>query len=316
MTLAAPPAGPRGDRMGDSFIDRFLPRMAANLVAMAGVALATLWLVEQRQDDTGARIDALEHELDELRHERDRMSRLNQELAREVHDSGVASEIARWQLRWTEERLRRTELQLAARSRPSRAGSPGSLAAPDAVVASSNFSLPIGGGDLPPAPRVQALDGSAQDELDQQVARIALGDPGPTADLQGSGAEDDLALTDSRGRSGRGIVPGNLDPLIDELRPPQSQLKRNQAWLEWKRVIGEAIDGECRGRLSENMAHRCEDDVARAAFPYGEQAVRCLMTGNAEPDYVAVADINRLPTHSVPLGRGAIILCDGALPNN
>jgi hypothetical protein len=107
----------------------------------------------------------------------------------------------------------------------------------------------------------------------------------------------------------------NLDPMapveIDALASAGVS-GRSAALLEWRAVVSETLDAEC-GTRSGARTHACRTALERQLFPYSERAVRCLTSGNAEPDYVFVADVERLPSHSVPLERGALILCDGAL---
>ena len=318
MHPPSPPAGP-GRSQGGAF-DGFFPRIAAQVVAMAAVALGTLWLVEQRGDQSDARIDALQEEIELLRHERDRMQRLNTELAREVHDAGVSSEIARWQLRWTEERLRRTEAELAtSQGRTAAARAALARRGPDAPPeAGPPLDLPIRRSETPdeahhPPAAIVPLDAEAADVLDARVQRLADGD----GLAIGDGAEAARPAPAPEGARGSGIDPSRFDPLIPGLRPAGSQRERDRAFLAWKEVVGDAVAGECQDKLGESAARRCANDVERDLFPYAEVAVRCLLTDNAAPDYVTadLSDLDRLPTHSKPLRRGAVILCDGALTN-
>ena len=316
-----PPSRPAGPGRSDGgALDGFFPRIAAQVVAMAAVALGTLWLVDQRGDQNNARIDGLQEEIELLRHERDRMQRLNTELAREVHDAGVSSEIARWQLRWTEERLRRTEAELAmSQGRTASARAALARSGPDAPpVAGPRLELPIRRGEAPErtppvAPAIIPLDAEAAEVLDARVHRLADGD----GLAIGDGADAARPDPAPEGPRGAGIDPSRFDPLIGGLRPAGSQRERDRAFLAWKQVVGDAVAGECRDKLGEAAARRCANDVERDLFPYAEVAVRCLLTDNAAPDYVVadLSDLDRLPTHSKPLRRGAVILCDGALTN-
>ena len=310
MSGSLPPLDPPAPGRPPSGPGATLGRFATQAVALAAVAVGTLWLVERRDAARDGRMDALQGEMAELRYERDRMQRLNQELAREVHDAGVASEIARWQLRWTEERLRRTEAELAAaQARRGRAAPP--------AQPSPALDLPIAGRDvsLPPTARVEALDDAAAAELSARLARIAEGDgrseafdPGPVEGL-GHGNLPGL----DRASIGGPIDPESIDPELPELRRV-SQLARNEAYLDWKQVVGEAVEAEC-GRRATHGALRCQRELEALLFAYGERAVTCVLSGNAPPDYVPVTDLDALPSHSIPLEEGAIILCDGALAN-
>jgi hypothetical protein len=115
------------------------------------------------------------------------------------------------------------------------------------------------------------------------------------------------------GEGRAGLDLSDFDPGIPRLRPDQRALSRAIASQAWREVLSEAAEGECDGLLGANP--RCEDDVRRRLWPYGAAAIQCMASGNAVPDYIAEIQIENLPTHSVPLKRGAIILCDGALAN-
>lgn len=301
-----PPAGPPhvengGGGPSDGFLDRFLPRMASNTVAMAGVALVTFLLVTGEDAEQDAALADARQELAQMQHERDRMHALNQELAREVHDADMAAEIARWQLRWTEERLRRVEAEDAvaeAAARPmlasivsaatSESGDGGAEPepAPDAMVAT-----------LPARATVEALDDESQAWLDGKLARSATGD---------DGADEDRVLR-------LDAVP--FEPDIPDLRRAPSQFHRDQALRMWKQVIEEVANGECSARRTETARWRCENDVQRSLWPYETAAVDCIVSGNATPDYIAGLQVDAVPSHSVLLDKGALVLCDGALPN-
>lgn len=278
------PAGASG------FLDGFLPRMTANVVAMAGVAFATWWMIDERHQDQQSALDEVRAEADLLRHERDRMQALSQELAREVHDAGMEAEIAHWQLRWTEERLRRLEAEGAGSDR----------AAP-----------------APARVRIEPLDAPAaaflQAKLDDVLAQAE-----PPA---GSAVEpQDAVLSSSGSPSSRGTPSGGIEavpfePGIPAVRSVGGQRDRDRALASWKRILDEVVEAECSGRFSQAGRWRCEDDRRRQLWPYTSKAVDCLLSGNAVPDYVSDLPLANLPSHSVPLDRGALILCDGALVN-
>jgi hypothetical protein len=267
------------------FLDGFLPRMTANVVAMAGVALATWWMVDGQAQEQRAALDEVRAEAELLRHERDRMQALSEELAREVHDAGMEAEIAHWQLRWTEERLRRLEAE-------------GSAAEP-----------------APPAARrarIEPLDAPAAVFLEQQVdAVLEEAEPAAGSDR----APDDAPLTSAREAPAGGIEAVPFEPGIPGVRAAAGQRDRDRALASWKRILDEVVEAECSGRFSQAGRWRCEDERRRQLWPYTATAVECLLSGNAVPDYVADLPMANLPSHSVPLDRGALILCDGALVN-
>lgn len=265
------------------FLDGFLPRMTANVVAMAGVALVTGWIVDDRAADQRAALAEVQDEAALLRHERDRMKALSEELAREVHDAGMEAEIAHWQLRWTEERLRRLEAEGGAGAVPApvrRAVSVEPLDAPAAAFL---------------AERVDAVVVAAEDAATVE----------PPAGSSAVPLDEDSSSLESVG----------FDPSIPTVRRVPGQRDRDRALASWKRILDEVVDAECGGRLSQAGRWRCEDAQRRVLWPYTTKAVECLLTGNAVPDYVADLPLADLPSHSVPLENGALILCDGALVN-
>lgn len=100
----------------------------------------------------------------------------------------------------------------------------------------------------------------------------------------------------------------------ESLAPVHSQLARDRAFATWERIVDEAVQGECGHRASA-AERKCRDRVARQLFPYAGRAVACMLSGNAAADYVDDVRLDQLPTHSVPLDDGAVILCDGGLRN-
>jgi len=272
------------------FLDGFLPRMTANVVAMAGVALFTGWIVDDRAAEQRLALAAVQEEASLLRHERDRMQALSEELAREVHDAGMEAEIAHWQLRWTEERLRRLEGEGRA----------------SVVPAPVRRGVAIEPLDTPAAAflaaRVDAVVGAASED-DTRV-----GPPeAPAGTTEAPADEDGSAL------GGLEAVP--FEAGIPHVRRVGGQRDRDRALASWKRILDETVAAECSGRRSQAGRWRCEDAQRRQLWPYTAKAVECLLTGNAVPDYVADLPLADLPSHSVPLERGALILCDGALVN-
>jgi hypothetical protein len=153
-----------------------------------------------------------------------------------------------------------------------------------------------------PRASVEALDPQAQAWLDDKIARH-VGDEAAGDD--GAGEARALRLDD---------VP--FEPDIPTLRSAPSQLDRDQALARWKTIVQDTADEECGARRSETVRYRsCRDEVERALFPYSGVAVTCLLSDNAVPDYVSGLDQDDAPSHSVLLGKGALLLCDAALPN-
>jgi hypothetical protein len=329
------------------FLDRFLPRMLANTFAMAGVALATWWLVDGQNAAHEQALTDARDQAQLMQHERDRMSDLNRELAREVHDAGVASEIARWQLRWTEERLRRVEGEQGraasaqrrvgagqAHSDSSKEADPSGLRLPPKSqhVALQSALAGDDGAAWAPAPgawtgsaegtdepTVQVLDAPAAAFLSDRVDAIegrawdeANGDDGGHADPREGGGHD---LSSGRGLGETGLGSVAFDPAIPSLRRHNSQLGRDRALSVWKGILKETARAECANRFTETARWRCEDEISRALWQYSGLGVNCILTGNAVPDYVAGLSMDNLPSDSVPLERGALMLCDGALAN-
>jgi len=273
-----------------AFLDGFLPRMTANVVAMAGVALFTGWIVDDRAEEQRLALAAVQEEASLLRHERDRMQALSEELAREVHDAGMEAEIAYWQLRWTEERLRRLEAEGNAPVVPAPVRRGVAIEPLDAPAAAFLAS------------RVDAVVGAAVD------ADTRTGPPAAAAGTAEASADED-------GSALGGLEAMPFEAGIPSVRRVGGQRDRDRALASWKRILDETVAAECSGRLSQAGRWRCEDAQRRHLWPYTATAVECLLTGNAVPDYVADLPLADLPSHSVPLERGALILCDGALVN-
>jgi hypothetical protein len=236
---------------------------------MAAVAAGVMWVMDERAGEDAARADALQAEIAQLRQERDRMQAVAGELVREVHDAGLEAEVVRWQLAYTEERLRRAE---------------------DAVP-----------GAPPPAP------------------------PPPAGPVIGLGAAIDGPAapehpTDPAAAPPRSPPPGafQLEELEPRLSPPRgvsySQLDRDRAYGVWAGILQDILQAECGDRV-QSSAHRCARALRRTLLPFGAAAVECILSGNARPDYVVGLDPRHAPTHAVPLNRGALLLCDAALPD-
>ena len=266
-------------------------RFVAHVATMAGVALLTVWISQVREDGREERSEQLSAEVDQLRHERDRMQALAQELAREVHDVGVEAEIAHWQLRWTEERLRRLEAESSS-------------------VVSATHREPRA-----KRARVVALDAGAEKFLADKVTSLVAGEgSGHAGAASGSGAEHMPVLSGSADRES-GLVGVGLEPEIPSVFRHGSARTRDQALASWKRTVDEVVVEECAGRFSQAGRWRCEDERRRMLWPYTDLALECLVSGNAAPDYIPDVPLSGLPSHSVPLKRGAVVLCDGGLGN-
>ncbi len=280
---------------------RKLGWLAGQVAGMVGVALCTNWALESRTRADIEQVDVLRDQVETAQFERDRMSRLNHELARELNEAAIAAEVARWQLRYTEERLRRTE----AESR--RAVVPAAQPSTERLVASSASerrpSLP---GSLPARGPIEPLDAAAEAHLVGQIQRLAEG-----AARGGSSSPRASEAAPSQGSSSA-LEFERLEDVEIAAVAPVAFTERSAALSEWRAVLSETLAAEC-GNRSGARAHACRTDLERQLFPYSERAVRCLLSGNAEPDYVSVTEVERLPTHSVPLKRGALMLCDGAL---
>jgi hypothetical protein len=287
-------------------------------VGMLAVAFIVMATVEDRSQHTHDRLDILETELDEIRRQRDRMQRLSAALTEELDEAAVEAEIVRWQLAYTEERLARlrdaSETETLLRR----------LENPNHPVTASTVSVrplpPLGtlsyGRELSPPATFVSLDnitGANPDDpdraLDPATAVLAM--------LQTHTATD--AGSPLGPAWGTGAAPFDLDPLDDVSTPAAlqsagSQLDRDRAFAVWATIVDEAAAGEC-ARRSEAAKRRCTSRVQRQLMPWGGRAVECILSGNASADYVSEIRLDQLPTHSVPLASGAVILCDGGLSN-
>ena len=301
--LSSPPAPPPAA----SWV-RTLVVQGASLLGVAAVVLA---VVDDRNADTQQRLDHLEAEIALVRQERDRMQSLSEELTRELDDAAMEAEIVRWQLAYTEERLARTK-----DSAEPRAVSVGpsatfvSLAGAGAEERSAQGGAAIA--HLPySAETVSLLLGSenAQRWTDAPGASSAPWSLGEV----GFGQPAEVVFSASRGA--RGPLDWN-DESLDRTRlaPAVSQLARDRAYSAWSSLMEEAADGECQKR-SGQAQRRCRDRVRRQLTAWSSRAVDCMLSGNAEADYVQQIRLDQIPTHSVPLETGAVILCDGDLRN-
>jgi hypothetical protein len=98
------------------------------------------------------------------------------------------------------------------------------------------------------------------------------------------------------------------------VRHLDSQLDRDRAFAVWQDIMQESADRECAHRAGQ-AERKCRDRVMRTLFPAGSRAVECMLSGNAAADYVSNIPLDQLPTHSIPLEQGAVILCDRGLRN-
>lgn len=204
----------------------------------------------------------------------------NRALREELSELGYKNEIIHWQLRYTEQSLRLAGT--AAASTASTALSPAATAGRDrptqagASVASASTE-PVYAVVITPVEAAPEQPGTAG--------------TGPGLHLDD---DDDLSLA---------------------LRPDPRASLQQAALVDWQAVVAQAADGECGRFLATAGAARCRDEVSRSLWPYAAAAVRCMTSGNAAAVYVGKATLDALPSHSVPLSRGAVILCDGALTN-
>lgn len=290
-----------------AFMDTFLARTLANSVSMVAVAAGVLWLVGQQDAEHDAALDELRDEVALLRLERDRMQSVAGELAREVHDAGMESEIVRWQLAYTEERLRKAERAWeAAEGHPPVVAAPGypTPAKARAAVFRATVFEPLDA----PARAVVGLSGDgAALPIEARVA-VDLEPPAGTAgpEVQGGGTAEGGA---------RLLALDDFDPQIPRVAEGYSQLDRDRAYGAWAGIVHDAIQSECGRRITETGQHRCARELRRTLRPYATRAVECIVSGNARPDYFSELDPDRVPSHAVPLDRGVVLLCDGALPN-
>lgn len=261
-----------------------LGRAALHGAAMVGVALVVLHAVDRDHADTDARLSALEDELSLARYERDRMAAMNGELVRELDKAVLEGEIVRWQLAYTQVRLEseRTGQAVVAHAPPP----PTEIVSLDPVSGRSPDAPP----ELSAASPVSAAAQVAVTGGLPQVAGPAPLDATRVLSLD----EPELAVV--------------LDTA------PVSQLSRDRAFSVWSGIVSEAVTGEC-GTGPGAGARRCRDRVRRTLFPLGTRAVECMLSGNAAADYVSGVPLHALPTHSVPLDAGAVILCDNGLRN-
>ncbi len=319
----APPLGEGPAEPG--FLDTFLARSFANTLSMVGIAAGVMWYVGQQNAEQAQRVDNLRDEVALLRMERDRMQAVAGELAREVHDAGMESEIVRWQLAYTEERLRRSQAEVegTGAQRVASRAEPGVVSKADlkSMVAAKDRFQPVRFEPLDDraadalgrsAPGSVALEGPASMNVDNAPMKMD-GDPG-TAFARMSMVPFEGAASRSATRLAE-ITPDDLDPGIPSVGGAYSQLARDRAYGVWAGIVHDAVSAECGRRRSEAGQYRCSRDLRRALLPYSRLAVECMLSGNATPDYSDQLDPDRLPSHAVPLDHGAVLLCDGALPN-
>jgi hypothetical protein len=203
----------------------------------------------------------------------------NRALRDELSDLGYKNEIIHWQLRYAEQSLR-----LAGAAPDASASIGPTPAAPSRVSAYS--------------PRSLAVTASTEPIYSVVITPVEA----PPEQPSGTSAGPGLHLEDD-------------DDFSMVLRPDARGSSLQDALVDWQAVVAQAAEGECGRFLATASAARCRDEVSRSLWPYATAAVRCMTSGNAAALYVAKATLDGLPSHSVPLTRGAVILCDGALTN-
>ncbi len=286
---------------GPGGLQVFLPHFLANVLAMVGIAFSVLWVVRGDRAAEQVRLDAMQGELRALRQERDRLSDLTHALAQEAHDTDVEARLVHARLEHTEARLQAlgepSRDRVAGRSRSAEviveiprlaalgAASPAVTASPAGAASAAAVYAPAGLAPGVEAPAVPAV--SPARETGAQALARAIG-AGP-------------------------FEPSEVELDIPRLNPERSQLDRDRALVAWRQVMIEAAEAECGSWRGADG--RCESDVRSHLWPFGREAVDCMLSGNAIPDYVAHIRPESTPTHSIPLQNGAVILCDGALDN-
>lgn len=281
--------------------DTFAGRVLVQGVALLGVAAVVTLVVDDRSEQTSARLAEVESQLALVQHERDRMQRLAEELTTELTEATVEAEIVRWQLSYTEERYTRL------RDATPHSGADATHPTPRPGPPVEFVSLDPTHGAPPDAP--PGAPPTAATELPAPQAVLALSlDPHTATDLPSGPSPIPMAYQ-----------PLELESLDGSSTPPavshlDSQLERDRAFSVWNDVMSEAADRECGRRVGAG-AKRCRDRVKRTLFPMGSRAVDCIVNGNASADYVAGIPLDQLPTHSVPLDHGAVIMCDRGLHN-
>ncbi len=294
-TNTAAPAAPPEPRL----MDRFAGRVLVQGVSLLAVAAIVADVVDQRAAETNARLTELETRLQLVQHERDRMQRLSDALTTELNEAAVEAEIVRWQLSYTEARYARLNEAESATATTRATPTPTPTPGPPATFVSLDApsEAPERPSTVLPAPAaVLALS-------DAHPSRTDAAQGPQHADRQPLAAHQLLALEPF---DGSGTPP--------TVRNPHSQLARDRAFSIWQAVIQESAARECDRRTGA-AERRCRDRVKRTLIPMGTRAVECILSGNASADYVADIPLDQLPTHSVPLEQGAVILCDRGLRN-
>lgn len=309
-TRRSPPGGNASGGAAQPASEPLLRTLVVQGASLLGVAAVVLALVDDRNAETQQRLDNLEAEIALVRQERDRMQALSEELTRELDDAAMEAEIVRWQLAYTEERLARTKGNTEPRA--VEVGPPARFAVLAGAAAEERGNL--GGAALShlsyPSETVSLFVGTESTAIrwadgpaaaSWPVGDMGVGQPTEVAFLAGRGARGPLDWNDDSTNSTR-------------LAPAVSQLARDRAYSAWSSLMDEAADGECQKR-SGQAQRRCRDRVRRQLTAWSTRAVDCMLSGNAEADYVQQIRLDQIPTHSVPLETGAVILCDGDLRN-
>ena len=293
---------PASMRIGD--------RISRTLVHSAWIVGAFYWGMSGQDSSSSAELAQAQErhgEIQTLRVERDLLRAdvlaIRDQLARSERDRDLAREMLRTQ------RLGELELAMATTE----------VEDPPESVRSPRLSpktpISIDKQQLEPLPAIQ------------RVARVQATDS-RSAPLEASIAQElslnsDMALASKPGRvefhgmkSGSSKVSIDDEDLIDivELEPYHTQLARAHAEEVWYKTRVETSQEECR-RHRGAARSRCEAEVDQALVPYGPHAVDCILTGNARPDYIQGVKSSAVPSHSVTLDHGALILCDVELSN-
>jgi hypothetical protein len=99
------------------------------------------------------------------------------------------------------------------------------------------------------------------------------------------------------------------DMIQADLEPYRRDLSRAFADATWFRTRQEVTSFEC-GQHRGLSRSRCVAELNQVLDTFGLEALSCVMTGNASPDYVHGLETSSLPSHAISLDHGALILCD------
>lgn len=142
----------------------------------------------------------------------------------------------------------------------------------------------------------------------------------------------DMALVDQRGSSAES--DGTPSPELLDLMAQEERTRRRLAAVEQEHVSVQAereealaqlrremfsnlqysaIIGECGHRTGRRSFEDCSDKVRNALRPYWDRFEACVEEFNAIPAYTDSASAQDV-AYSVQLDRGAVLMCDPALP--